>query len=151
MRTMTKSQSIWPGYELTVDVELIPITTNIPEPDPAWRFVDGEGHGHFYDPTAKNYPTLRWVSLPCTMGHDDCDSEGYHECAVCGERITPGTRMPMPTSMIGPTTYRLTVDEGDTRIVYVFGQEQFDALKAAIATTVSETLADCVAEWSVGH
>lgn len=149
---MTNEHTLWPGYALAVDQPVEVVESNMPEPDPEWRFVDSHGHGHFYDPKAKTWPTLEWVILPCTMGHgDDCEAEGFYRCPLCNEQISPGTRPPRPVTIRGPVTYRLTVTKGESITSYAFGPEQFNELTEAIGSAVEEKLADYVTDRAFGR
>lgn len=88
-------------WELTIEQEWIPITTNLPTPNRKWRHVDASGHEHRYD---KGYPTLRLVidaSHWCdgTEGafrhdpHEQVD-ESHYECGLCGEVVEPALNPP---------------------------------------------------------
>lgn len=148
---MTNTQILWPGYELTVENDGQWVHTDMPGPDPDWRFVDAQGHGHFYKDKDGAYPTLTWVSVPCTMGHgDDCDAEGWYECRLCAERIQPGTKAQPPAWVSGVITYRLRVADGGRWTSYVFGGQQWDAVQVAVRQAVSATLGDFVDEVSYG-
>jgi hypothetical protein len=120
------------------------------EADPSWRHVDSNGHGHFYQSRKDPFPTLRWVSEPCTMGHgEDCDAEGHYECTLCGEEIRPGERLAQPVWIDGPDTYRLTVvtDDGQ-RVTYEFGESHWATLCAVWVAAAQETLDGFVVEVS---
>jgi hypothetical protein len=71
-----------------------------PVADPNWQYTDLAGHVHLYDRNNRSnrYPSLKWVPgepYPCPYGaYDCCDSthvDHHLACALCGERITPGT------------------------------------------------------------
>lgn len=83
------------------------------EIDPMWAHVDPAGHFHAVagDLTAPPWPTLRWVPEPCTLGHDECDAEGHHECKVCGDLIEPGTRAPRPLTIQTSPWWEVTVED----------------------------------------
>lgn len=71
------------------------IRSAMPVPDPAWRFTDGQGHRHYYRSPRNPYPSLR--SVVDAYGYDE-DGERYTsrshwECRVCGEWVTPGTKV----------------------------------------------------------
>lgn len=118
------------GMTVQYHTEQIPIDPGGNELDPDWKFVDHEGHGHFYGDfkSGDRYPTLKWVSRPCTMGHgDDCDSEGYWECRQCGEVIQPGTRpYSGPTFVDGPTTVEVTIHSDHTTERWVGDKSWFE-------------------------
>lgn len=147
---MPSTELLWPGYLLEVDRPGEFVHTNMPEADPAWTFVDSEGHGHFWK--NKGYPTLRWISEPCTMGHDDCDAEGHYECAVCGEEIQPGSRTAQPIWIPGFVTYTLTTNDNVMERTWRFGEDQWTALNDAVRQAIDETLAaaDLVSMRQVG-
>lgn len=142
---MLTNTVVWPGYELELDAPGEWVTFDRPELDPTWRVVDANGHGHFYE---DGYPTLEWMGLPCTMGHDeDCDVEGYYACRLCRVKVEPGTRMPEPAYVAGSPTYYLTAQGPSGQTVrYVFGKDQMVALQAAVALAVQDTLAECAVE-----
>ena len=97
------------GPSLRVEVDRIDATTWGPERDPQWRFVDGAGHGHFYD---KGYPTLHEVTE--TMVDPDAGDEWQAhvrwECPHCGEEIRPGRIQSMERTTV-PGMKRYFVDE----------------------------------------
>lgn len=80
------------------------------EPDPTWRMVDSNGHGHFAMeiPGTCTYPTMFWDVEPCTMGHgDDCTSEGSWRCLQCNEIMMPSKRPAQPIYEEVQTRYTL--------------------------------------------
>lgn len=90
---MARSSTLALGpWKVEVDQEMITLPPDPrPVPDESWRFMDAARHGHFW--RGGSYPTLEWVQLPCTMGHDDdCDSEGFYRCPHCDEAISPGMK-----------------------------------------------------------
>lgn len=111
------------------------------EPNPDWRHIDPAGHGHFY--TDGGYPTLEWVSRPCTQGHgDECIGEGEYRCRTCAVRVVPAMRPAKPVVIEGPKRYRLTHVHDGTRYSYAFGADRLAALHKAIAKATLETLCD---------
>lgn len=96
--------------ELRAEVEQVEVTSDLPRPDPNWRFTDAQGHEHYRD-TDGEYPTLRTV-VDETYWCSDCNDEHtdtHLECAICGETIQTGT---LPPSMFreftpGRTEYYL--------------------------------------------
>lgn len=71
--------------------------TNLPQPNPAWTFVDASGHFHAYD-RAEELPTLeaKTEQAPCDGSCGGvCQGEGYTVthwlCRICGEEVKPGT------------------------------------------------------------
>jgi hypothetical protein len=137
---------VWPGLDLEYEDRGEWIGGDSREPDPTWRYVDEQGHGHFW--RKDDYPTLRRVVLPCTMGHgDECSSEGYWECRTCGEHIHPGTQESRPVYVRSAGLYRLVVhnmqaEHQELLTTYRFGQPQMDALLAAIKVLIAEQLED---------
>lgn len=99
------------GRTLEVETERIEFTTALPQPDPRWTYTDRAGHEHSYGQrgsAADRYPTLeRRESEPYWCS--DCDDEHtdvWFECALCGERINPGTVVDTsPQYTAGRTTY----------------------------------------------
>jgi hypothetical protein len=144
------ARSFLPGFELDVESGGQMVESVGVEPRPTWHFVDSNGHGHFYQDRDEPYPTLRWVSEPCMMGHGDgCEGEGHYECKLCGEEIQPATQMAQPVWIDGPDAYRLTVvDAGGQRITYAFGEVQWKQLHAALLDAVQGTLDGFVVEIS---
>ena len=45
-------------------------------PDRDWKFVDENGHGHYYEPKGSNYPTLTLDHRGCDYSDHDEDCEG---------------------------------------------------------------------------
>lgn len=77
------------GWTLIVENNPLEVTSNLPRPDPNWRFVDANGHAHTIE-------SLVWVDDE-TYWCEDCEddhAEGHWECPRCHEHITPGTRGP---------------------------------------------------------
>jgi hypothetical protein len=104
---------------LNIEVQTIDVgSLNGREPDPAWSFVDHNGHWHGYDGKLRT-PTLdeRRTTVACTdpdhvewhnrddddFDPDDCGEyvEVHLECAICGAVVTPGTRLVGPKSVPG--------------------------------------------------
>ena len=86
-----------PWGELTIEVEQIDVTSNLPTRDEKWTYTDQQGHEHYW---RDGYPTLTWV-IDETWYDEDLDedvSDGHYECTVCGETVVPGLR--------GPDTFR---------------------------------------------
>lgn len=64
-------------------------------PDPSWRLIDKNGHGHFYTAAGSDhYPTLREITHE--EEDDDLDEPylvfDHYECPHCGEVIEPGMK-----------------------------------------------------------
>lgn len=104
------------GYEVqvidfTLRSEPIEVTSNLPEPDPDWRYVDAQGHEHTY---SDGYPTL--VEVEDWPAGVDVDGFDYPagtrlECRLCGEEVRPGLRGPtgFREYIAGPVTGELVV------------------------------------------
>lgn len=97
------------GNRLTIDREVIEVTSISSQPDTKWRFTDSTGHQHYY--RKGKYPTLRDITQ--TYWCPDCRDEHtdllWRECRWCKERIVPGEKSPspFPEYIPGPTTFRL--------------------------------------------
>ncbi len=148
MNTATISLGPW---SITAEQEMIPISMSGPVADTSWQHLDAAGHGHFWQ---DGYPTLEWVRVPCTMGHDhDCDAEGYYRCPNCGEVIIPGTVSPdlIPTRHErGPLRVTLVHDDGQQRRVYkVTGSDAEAVIADPVGTIprVIESLAPATTEF----
>lgn len=105
---------------LTPPPQPIPLGPGVTEPDPAWRTLDSNGHGHIAQPIpgSVDYPTLEWISEPCSMGHgEDCDSEGAWHCLICGEVVQPGRRPASPIFEKAPGRYELKVVDAQERSI----------------------------------
>lgn len=82
---------------LSVHQETVDVSTNLPQPDPRWTFVDEAGHFHARSADG-TLPTLN-----DRVEHRDCDGacggvcegDGYdvtvYLCRICGVRVSPGT------------------------------------------------------------
>ncbi|MEU1135099.1 hypothetical protein ABZ383_35480 [Streptomyces sp. NPDC005900] len=96
------------GRELEVDREMVEVTTNLPQPDPEWSYTDRAGHAHAYGSDADRYPTLV-IRSGDPYWCDDCQddhTDSWFECPLCGEKITPGTRIDSSPKFIpGATAY----------------------------------------------
>ncbi|WP_432130682.1 hypothetical protein [Streptomyces tendae] len=77
------------------------VRSDLPEPDPAWRGTDSNGHEHYAaqaDGGPVTYPTLLQVAgepywcVDCQDEHVDT----WFECPLCGEKVMPGTRPASP-------------------------------------------------------
>lgn len=145
---MARFASAFMPFEFSLESGGQMVDTGGVEPDPTWRHMDSHGHGHFYQDRDQPYPTLRWVSEPCTMGHGDrCEAEGHYECPLCGEEIRPGERLAQPTWVDGPDTYRLTINTSDGhRVTYEFGETHYEQLSAAWVSDAQRILNGFVVE-----
>lgn len=77
------------GGELRIETDQIEVTSNLPKPDRSWRYIDAQGHEHYW---RDGWPTLVTVvedtywCADCNDEHDDT----HFECPQCGEWISPG-------------------------------------------------------------
>jgi len=89
------------------------VYSNLPEPDPSWRGTDSNGHEHWYSEGANRYPTLKQVAGD-PYWCDDCEEEHvdtWMECPICGEQVTPGTRVPGPVWVSRGSRYYLNGEQ----------------------------------------
>jgi hypothetical protein len=60
-------------------------------PDEDWRFIDKEGHGHFWK--GRSLPTLDKIEVGKHWIGDEYDgqevSEWEHRCRLCAEKVEP--------------------------------------------------------------
>lgn len=100
------------GEMLTIETEMIEVTSMLPRLDPHWKFVDQAGHEHHADGTKYQveYPTLdvrerEYYCYQCL----DLHTESSWVCKLCSEVIEPGTTGPSPIREFipGMTTYRM--------------------------------------------
>lgn len=100
---------------IEMHAETIGLSTLTPEVDPAWEATDAAGHFHAVAAGAGDdrLPTLRWTPRPCPDHYDgDCDSVGDYVCRECAEVLVPATRTPLPTTILGETTWTVFVFDG---------------------------------------
>lgn len=98
------------GQVLTVDTEMIDVTTNLPRPDRDWRFTDVNGHEHYW--SENGWPTLKEV-VDDSYWCDDCEEEheqSHWECAACGVPVPPGMRPPSGFREYAPGLRRYLID-----------------------------------------
>jgi hypothetical protein len=91
MPTMTLNS---PLGELTIETEMVDVTSNLPRPDKNWRFTDENGHEHYWQDN--DWPTLVTV-VDETYWCEDCgdDHQNTHlACAICGVTVEPGMVRP---------------------------------------------------------
>jgi hypothetical protein len=81
------------GHVLEIEQSRIDVSSSSPRPSPYWKFTDAAGHQHAYDTEARRYPTLAIKEGEPYWDDDLADevTDSWYECALCGERITPGT------------------------------------------------------------
>lgn len=86
-----------PGV-LIVEQHVETLWSNLPRPNPSWKYTDREGHGHTYAEDDEQFatPTLdvEYEHVPCDGACGDGGCEGYDEshyyCRICREEIAPG-------------------------------------------------------------
>jgi hypothetical protein len=104
----------YPMVSITVEREEIPVETMNPTKvaDEKWRFVDKEGHGHFWE--GETLPTLEWVATGKQWVGDEFDGEEYevgeYRCRLCGEVVEPRKRVEYgPRSIPGPASFTVEI------------------------------------------
>lgn len=104
-----------PLISIEVEREEIPVQNLSPRwvPDEKWRYVDKQGHGHFYE--GEELPTLEWVVTGTQWVGDEYGGDEYEvgewRCRLCGEVIKPAERAEYgPPSIPGLTTFYVTIN-----------------------------------------
>jgi hypothetical protein len=117
-----------PMVSISFERESIPVDTMRPSkvPDEKWRFVDANGHGHFWD--GDKLPTLEWVVTGTEVVGDEYESEEYevgeYRCRLCAEVVEPKKREEYgPTHIPGLATITVEID-GDR---FVLTEEMYAA------------------------
>lgn len=133
----------WPSINTDRNIEYPTTIGGLTEPDRDWRYVDKKGHGHFYDPESRSYPTLKLKYRGCNdPGHDfECEGASYFRCRKCKEEIEPRRRAYNPPPIIGPTTYRLSftiVEDGHYRYVIDCGETAMVQIGRAVCDAVKQ-------------
>lgn len=132
-----------------VGVQITPKEERVPEhwvADEGWRFVDGQGHGHFYDEGFDtHYPTLVREHRDCDV-HDDCEGEVYWVCKLCGEVVGPGARLvPDRFEVIGHDI-TLTWHSPDGDYTYKLSEEEYDEVLRAASAAAAAAFREAMAE-----
>jgi hypothetical protein len=115
-----------PDDRLWWERDRIDVTSDLPRPDPTWRYTDSFGHEHRRE--ANSYPTLTWV-IDRTYWCEGCrdeHTEGHYECRECRQWVTPGL-VPAPLYreyVPGMTHYYLNDEE--------ISREEYERLLALI-------------------
>ena len=79
-------------WTIEAEQEIIEILDDSPQPDKGWRFIDANGHAHFWQ---DGYPTLKSVEVECYCSAVEEDhTVPQLECPHCGEVIVPNRRAP---------------------------------------------------------
>ncbi len=120
------------GRSVDVSRDMIDVTSNVPYPDPDWRSTDASGHEHYRKDDG--YPTLRWIvdeSAYSRVEHgflEEYPEAGHYECSICGERITPGTKVDAVRRYVpGPTRATATDPIGRQ---YPLSEADMDTIRA---------------------
>lgn len=116
----------FPLFSVSFERKEIPVDILMPlrVPDEKWRFVDAQGHGHFWD--GKDLPTLKWVVTGTEWvgdeyEHDEIDI-GEWRCVQCAEIIEPGMKVDYsPRSVPGLVTFTVTIG-GES---FILTEEQY--------------------------
>lgn len=99
------------GRILEIRQDWIDVTTALPQSDPKWTFTDAAGHPHAYGGQDLQYPTLV-IKSGEPYWCEDCEDEHvdeWYECALCGEKIRPGTHVDTSPKQI-PGLRSATID-----------------------------------------
>jgi len=116
----------YPMVGIEFEHESIPVDTLHPSkvPDEKWRFVDANGHGHFWE--GKNLPTLEWVVTGTRWVGDEYETTEYevgeYRCRLCAEVVEPKKRVEYgPKFISGMATFTVTIN--DER--FVLSEDQY--------------------------
>lgn len=97
--------------------DMIDVSSNLPQWDPAWQAFDSRGHFHARDAGGDAFPTLKAIAehVECDGSCDDRPCEGYdrtrYTCSICGEDITPGIiQGPRHETIPGRGSWEVTVE-----------------------------------------
>lgn len=99
-----------------------PVTSNLPQPDPHWRYTDTAGHEHrtVAAPTASgSWPTLLLLADDIYWCQEcrDFHADGHWQCSQCSEVIEPGWVVdPTPAQVPGLTDTTLRIRGGRFRL-----------------------------------
>lgn len=107
-------------------------------PDKDWRYVDGHGHGHFWDlrfkgADANKLPTLtyvvegtRWVGDPTDLSWE-VEYGNYH-CRQCDEVVVPGMIATYgPRFIPGPAYFRVSIQLANgLNQIFLLPEEGYD-------------------------
>lgn len=108
------------GCILTIERDIIPISTALPRRNPAWEFTDTQGHYHAYDadgdlPTLTRHVEDKPCDGSCGNTCDGSPCEGYTvttwTCMACDEQVEPGLLHGVHAESIpGRYTWSLLID-----------------------------------------
>lgn len=121
-------------------------------PDRDWKFVDKNGHGHYYEPRgSKHYPTLTLDHRGCTYSDhdDDCEGASFYKCSTCGEEVEPGTCYQMAREEVVGHSYTI-IREGANRVIrYALTEREFKELMRVLTDATSDVLDGALADAQV--
>jgi len=105
----------FPLVSVAFEREVIPIETMMPAkvPDEKWRYVDKQGHGHFWKST--KLPTLEWIVTGTEWVGDEYGEDEYeigeYRCRLCAEVVEPARRSEYgPRTIHGLGRFTVTID-----------------------------------------
>lgn len=135
------------------------------EYDPAWTFVDAARHGHFYGVDSSyldlRFPTLHAASQCAVCLNDECEGgttedcypEHWFECAICGEKIEPGTRPAKAVFIDEPPVVHLELTRAEagsrTTITADLSGQVLRDIETLLAQTLAHRLMDLANEHEI--
>lgn len=107
----------YPMVGIEFEREAIPVVDTLHPakvPDEKWRFVDSNGHGHFWE--GDKLPTLEWVVTGKEWVGDEYGGEEYdvgeYRCRLCAEVVEPKKRVEYgPKFIPGLATFTVTIND----------------------------------------
>jgi len=118
----------------SVERDMIPMDSIMPEPDPYWVYTDEHSHTHRWVRVGReahsevdswDLPTLEYIITGETGYDDGCGQtdvilDGEYRCRECGEVVVPGTRTPEPGRMVaGPVRWSARVEMTAKQVVSI--------------------------------
>lgn len=109
----------YPMLSIGFDREEIEIASfsSYQAPDPNWKYVDSNGHGHFWvkEGEAWDVPTTEQIVIGTYWVGDEYDGVEYEEkerrCLQCAEKVKPGMRTEQAKPVLGPTVVTVTIGD----------------------------------------
>lgn len=132
-------------WTVSVDRQMVEVTTSGPSWRESWKATDSNGHEHRYDRSGgwPPFPTLNeiideWHWCDGDEGYEHHDpheqvDESHFECKICGDVVAPamdpgGT----PKSIAGPWSARIEGPRSDGAVISgSLTDIEFEAIKAA--------------------